>query len=255
MKTKKKFTFTIENIDHTNLDELYELTIQSNFDSKPIQSTDITHLDGIDDERKYFSYLDESKRERRCLLTMVNLIGNVLGMSTSNECFWCRHPFPYIPIGCPIKYLPTKINKKYFNKITEEYYLLRGYISTKDKEKLKKMNTDDIVTVENTKCFLVDGTFCSFNCCKAFINDNKKNPIYSRSNNLLSYMYKIIFNCENKIKPADHWRLLSKVGGSLSIEQFRNNFYKITHEDLNNIITEIPNMKIISHLYEQHIKF
>lgn len=42
-------------------------------------------------------------------------------------------------------------------------------------------------------------------------------------------------------------------GGDLSIEEFRDNFYKIQYKDISNYITEIPKCKPIGFLYEQKI--
>lgn len=68
--------------------------------------------------------------------------------------------------------------------------------------------------------FYLFGIFCSFNCALSYninLNDNKLWERY----NLLHFLYKKMFNFNNKISPAPTRELLKMFGGPLSIEEFR----------------------------------
>ena len=163
--------------------------------------------------------MDEARKEHRGLLTMFNLNPCV-------NCFWCRHPFKTIPIGCPIDYNNTKILKTYYSEITKDNYQIIGV--TNDINNINDKNID----ILNKSHFMVDGVFCSFNCCVSYITDNHKNILYDKSMQLLYKMYHICFpnaKIDETIPPAPHWRLLKSYGGNLTIEEFRKNNHKIQY--------------------------
>ena len=67
-----------------------------------------------------------------------------------------------------------------------------------------------IQTTNNTY-YETDGVFCSFNCCKAYITENKQNTMYNNSE--ISTIKSVYFNTimgtkTTVINPAPHWRLL-----------------------------------------------
>ena len=45
------------------------------------------------------------------------------------------------------------------------------------------------ITVDENEYYETDGIFCSFNCCQAFINENKHNPLYEHSTFLLNKIF------------------------------------------------------------------
>lgn len=102
--------------------------------------------------------------------------------------------------------------------------------------------------------YYCDGVFCSFNCCKSFINNNQLNSLYSKSNYLLQNLYKKIYNIDTLIEPAPHWRLLKTYGGHLTINEFRELFYKKDFIPSDNYIN-LPICQMIGWLYEERIKF
>lgn len=111
----------------------------------------------------------------------------------------------------------------------------------------------DSLKILKNNYYETDGFFCSFNCCKAFILDNKHKPMYDCSNRLLIQLYNQIYNTKiTNIKEADHWRLLKKAGGPTTIDKFRDNFNHISYE-YHGYISDI--CKPIGHLWEEHIKF
>ena len=75
---------------------------------------------------------------------------------------------------------------------SREYYTITENVTKKNKKKLEK-NGEFISSTE--EYYQTDGVFCSFNCCKAFIEDNKHKRVYDNSSLLLLKMYnEITFN-------------------------------------------------------------
>lgn len=206
--------FMLFNINPSEIDEKYNFTIKSNIDTdKDITTANkITNITDIETDKKYiYSYLDQSKHNIKCLITMNNLIGTPLPKTTNIHCYWCRSPFNTTPIGCPIKY------------------------------------------INNT--YTVDGIFCSFNCCKAFIDTKKHDSLYTNSDNLINKLYFDIYNNNIQIKKAPTWKLLNTYGGNQSISKFRESFNMIEYKDNNNYITQIPEQFPISWIIEEHVVF
>lgn len=71
--------------------------------------------------------------------------------------------------------------------------------------------------------FICIGHFCSFNCAMSYnleINDQKT----WKRKSLLSLLYQKTYSKFKEINPAPSWRVLKEYGGSLTIEEFRENF-------------------------------
>jgi hypothetical protein len=206
-------------------------------------------------EINHFSFLDESKKDHECVVTMKKYISQeTLPDTTQVHCFWCRHSFPYKPIGCPIQYIPHRIIKKYHSEITKEMYTLRENVTS---TQLKQLEVDGSshIQIQNRDYYLIDGMFCSFNCCLAFIKMNSNEPLYSNSENYLNKMYYDIFGITAApLLPAPSWRLLKDYGGHMTIEDFRKNFYKVDFFDIDNIICPFPNSKPIGFLFEKQVR-
>jgi len=67
------------------------------------------------------------------------------------------------------------------------------------------------------------GNFCSYNCACAYnIDINDENV--SKRNSLLHLLYKQTYKEDTIIKPACSWKILKDNGGSINIEEFRENF-------------------------------
>lgn len=76
----------------------------------------------------------------------------------------------------------------------------------------------------DNKVFYCYGDFCSFGCCGRYLIDNNRNDDLWDKLNLLNVMYNKILNTTNqKVKISPDRRLLTKFGGSLSIEEYCNN--------------------------------
>jgi len=272
-KTRKssKYVFTLKGINTDKIDQKYGITIVSNISQnidQPMNTTTITELTELnkDSSIDIISFLDESKRLFQCNVSMVDFYNkNCIEILKGYNCYWCRHKFSSNPIGCPINYISNKVIKNYHSEVSKDDYTIKENIT---KYKTKKLNDIDLfmtkdksnITINKDNYFVTDGLFCSFNCCKAFIKDNKHNNMYDQSDSLLIKLYKDMYsnlsdiNKVIKINPAPSWRLLKEYGGSLTIDQFRENFNKCTY-DFYGTINIQSLFKPIGMLYEEKINF
>ena len=132
------------------------------------------------------------------------------------HCFWCRLSYKDVqPVHCPIKYYPKQAIKQYENS-----HILKG-------------NVEDHVEYTEQGFYEVDGSFCSWSCVLAFIYDNKHNPIYSHSEQL---MYKIRNNFETTVVPSPHWRLLDIYGGQFSKNEMKQKIGKDSYQEFHYIV-------------------
>lgn len=198
------------------------------------------------------SFYDEKKIECMTQVTMFDYVNKQIFPSKTNvKCFWCRYNFNTNPIGCPIKFVNSFIEKQYTSNITKDEYYMKENIT---ESKIVKIKDSDIpIKINYTKrnYFLVDGIFCSFNCIEAFINENNHNVIYRESAFLLRSLYKTIYGeSPPMITPAPHWRLLKDYGGTMSIQDFREAFHTKGYQKLFHV-TNFECMKIVSHVFAQ----
>lgn len=252
----------LKQIDAQLIDQKYNFFIykekNKNEKKNSISKTKISDITKENLKNSYFSYIDEAKNDHICIVTMKDLLINQeLPVKTNIYCFWCRHCFDSRPIGCPINYKNSRLYKKYYSEITKNNYCLQETISTKQLENSKE-NIDDknySLEIQPSNYYVTDGIFCSFNCCFAFIDANKMNPLYNQSIHLLKKMYYDLFpNHEIELMKAPHWRLLKNYGGELSIEEYRKNFYKIDYIENNDFTTIFPNQKSMGLIFEKRIK-
>lgn len=206
----------------------------------------------IDNENVY-SYLDESKKKHTCLFTMKDYINKNALNNNCLKCFWCRNHFETMAIGVPIEYVSSKIHKQYLNEYTKTKYTFSENFTNK-KHHIDNHNKKNLILEKEPLDFYwVDGQFCSFNCTKAFIEDNKNNAIYANSISLLHKIYSDLFP-ENKVEihPAPSWRLLKEYGGDFSIEEFRKSFSKQIYVQ-KTLIKELPSYRNIGFVFEKNI--
>ena len=265
----KKYIFTLVNINTEKIDQKYGISIMSNIyvnDKPPDENiTKITELSEMSNitNTNVVSFLDETKRIYQCQVSMIDFKS---GNETDNLkycCYWCRNPFESRPIGCPIRYVSNKGIKKYYSEVSKDNYIIKENI-TNSKRNLISENDNDlsifnhnnsIINIDKKEYYETDGVFCSFNCCKAFIKDNKHNNLYEHSEFLLSKLYFDMIGSKNVvINPAPHWRLLKDYGGTLNINQFRDNFNKNKY-DFHGILKDNDIFKPIGCLYEEKINF
>jgi hypothetical protein len=255
--SKKKFTFTLKGIKRFELDKKYSLCNLSNISDQPKQTstlnvTQINELTTNNNENKYFSYVDESKREHRCLITMCNNNYEKLPTSTHCRCYWCHHEFSGMPLGCPVSFENSKLIKNYYSEVIKDNNRLIDNVSQLESE---KNNYNENFELEKCDYYVTEGVFCSFNCCLAYINLNKHNPIYNFSKTYLITIFETLFNQEFNVTEAPSWKLLKNYGGNLSIDEFRENFYKMEITDTNNFVFSSLQQKPLHLLFEEKIKF
>ena len=232
---------------------VYGLEISNTlFENKEKISHNTTKLSELNTEKdtpEVISFLDETKRLHNC---HVNMIDFKSGMSVNflrYSCFWCRHTFDTRPIGCPIKYISKKAEKKYHSHITRGMYTIKENISSN-----RKISNENI-SVQPGEYYETDGVFCSFNCCLSWIIDNKHNRMYDSSLMLLNKMYNNIMGTKMVvINPSPHWRLLKPYGGHLTIVKFRETLNNVEYE-CHGETKKLPNFLPLITLYEEKIKF
>lgn len=260
-KYNKKYVFTLIGVNINKVENKYGI-VSAKREIDEIIPQNTTRIDDLDINKKneILSFLDESKRLRKCIVSMIdfntqkNIVG---GIKNTYKCFWDKNYFPdnIQAIGCPIKYFPSKAKKSYHSEISKENYTIVENVST-EKQKYLSDKKDPKINIEEKNFYQTDGIFCSFNCCMAFINcpENKKNPLYRYSETLLLKMFLDINPDESlEIMPAPHWRNLIDFGGTLTIEQFRDSFNKVLYVEHGNHYNIVCTS--LGKLYEDQLKF
>jgi hypothetical protein len=257
-----KYLFVLKGLDTEVVCKKYGLTTLSNIVSvdkiHPEETTKICDLVSESTLPQIISFLSESKKIVKCKVVMINLNNENVDNICNVDCYWCRYGFETKPLSCPIRYVSHQLIKTYYSEITKDKYTIKENITSKSVKNIpfRKSPTggeDRNVKINKNGYYETDGIFCSFNCCKAFINNNKHNSLYDDSNRLLIQMYNQIFTSKIiRIKKADDWRLLRKAGGFIDIKKFRENFNHVSYE-YHGYTTDI--CKPIGHLWEEHLKF
>jgi len=264
----KKYIFTLVNINTEKIDQKYGITIVSNIFSNekpPDNTTSINELTEMNSSAviNSISFLDETKRIYQCSVSMIDFNSGKDTEFLKYSCYWCRHPFDTRSIGCPLRYVSNKATKKYYSEVSKDNYTIKENITIMKKNILDTkqsfvfipLNNSSVINVDEKSYYESDGSFCSFNCTKAFIKDNKHNPLYEHSEFLLAKLYFDMFGEKNVvINPAPHWRLLVDYGGNLTINQFRDNFSKTQYE-CRGILRNKDIFKPIGTLFEEKINF
>lgn len=246
----KKRNFVLKNTDIQEINKLYGLTIVSNLEKDKEDSVKRTKINDVisEDIECSVTFLDENKRENKCAATMIDLMSYTsIPENTCIKCYWCKTNFDWKPIGCPIKYVNTVIEKSYISHITKDKYYMRENI-LKSKLKYVLEQKDFEITAFPYDHYLTDGIFCSFNCTLAFIKDNNHDIFYKESYSLLHCLYyDLVGKKIAKIIPAPHWRLLKDFGGPLTIEEYRSKFNSVGYK----FIFNIRDMKSISKIFKE----
>jgi hypothetical protein len=271
-RTRKstKYVFTLKNINVEKIDQKYGITIISNIShniEQPNNTTTLTELSELNKNTSLdiVSFLDESKRTYQCNISMIDFSTQHSVELLKYKCYWCKHSFETTPIGCPLNYVSSRVKKTYHSEVSKDNYTITENITKCKRELIYNPNlfmtkNKASISINKEEYYETDGIFCSFNCCKAFIKDNKHINIYDHSDNLLNKLY-IDMNISEtttlkniKINPAPHWRLLKDYGGHLSINEFRDNFNKCTY-DFYGTIKSQSLFKPIGMLFEEKINF
>jgi hypothetical protein len=258
-----KYTFTLKALDIERIHKTYDLNIVSNItNEKQVSSvTKISELSNSTDDKTIYSFIDDSKKDSKIHLTMKDYLnGEYLPQKTNIYCFWCRSAFNTIPIGCPIKYCSSQLEKSYFSEITKDKYIIKENITSEKREFLEnkligeETKRKEKFNIIEKEYYETDGVFCSFNCCLAFITENKSNSFYKHSQTLLKKIYFDIYKAiPENLSPSPSWRLLKEYGGDLSIYDFRKNLNRIEYVN-NGLIKNNLKFKTIGFLYSEKLK-
>lgn len=251
-----KRTFMLKNLDTHAIKVGYGLLIVSNLqkghaEEDPSKVTRIENV--ITVEERGVSFLDENKKELKCVATMVDWVSkNTLPSQTDLHCFWCRHSFTSCPIGCPINYVNPMIEKSYTSQITKDKYYMRENVSSAKLKELESKMPSSAVEIRTfpNGYYQTDGIFCSFNCMLAFILSKYYDSFYANSFHLMHGMYEQFVGkkmIQHKILPAPDWRLLKSYGGTLSIEEYRRSFNHIEYKEM----FHITDMRALSKVYHE----
>ena len=247
VSVKNKYSFTISGLNIRNVDIKYKLLSSPTTESCKKSQTIVKNITKITDltnksSLSNITFLGTSKQVHKCNISMIDFSSRSDVNMLKYHCFWCKNPFNNMPIGCPISHKPSKNVRTYTSVITQNEYTIQEPV----------INTD----VSDTAYYQTDGVFCSFNCCVAYINDNKHNPIYNNSIMLLLNMYNDMFDRKIRhIPAAPDWRMITQYGGHMNITEFRESFDKVEYQN-QGVLRDISNkMSSSVTLYEPRLKF
>ena len=236
-KIEKKYIFVLKKLNIEAVEKKYGISLASNISNLQEEHSDnITKIQDLFVPVETISFIDDSKNTHKCQISFINFENGQNINRQQYNCFWDRNPVPKTvnSIGCPIKFLPMAETKSYYSEISKDTHFIKEHISS-----------------NKTQTYLSDGVFCSFNCCMAYIHDQKKKSEFEFSEMLLLNIYREMFDEISIITPAPHWRKLAEYGGNLTIDEFRASFNKIAYKNLGTHI----NFESIGFLYEEHLKF
>ena len=264
----QKYLFTLDEIDLRAINIKYSDSLgrTTNPMSSSVSYTDGDQEDGqvnttklvdLNTEKgtpEVVSFLDESKRIHTCHTSMIDFTSRMDISLLRYHCYWCKNPFNTKPVGCPVRYVASQAEKKYYSHISRDIYTIKENVTSRRRQLLDAKKADEI-ELRIGEYYETDGVFCSFNCCQAWINNNKHDRLYDHSTVLLMKMYNTIMGTTTiVINPAPHWRTLEQYGGHLNIIKFREGFNKVEYKS-HGTTKSLPRFIPTGRLYEEHIRF
>ena len=125
MGRKKIYTFKLSGIDIEKVHETYiRQDLGQNKDEQLENTTKLSELTSKT-KNELVSFLDESKNEHTCRVSMIDFSSKKNINLLRYHCFWCKNPFNSRPIGCPLKYVPAQLTKNISHILAESITLLR----------------------------------------------------------------------------------------------------------------------------------
>lgn len=256
-KRKKPSTFVLTNLNPEDVETRYGAAPVNNAPrpfpstSSPIPKTGLRQVTALvpNRENHFFSFVDESKR--MCVSMLDSMTKRAVICQT---CFWCRHEFATFPLGCPLRYVPSTMQRRCQSEITKEVYNIEQPIPEKLAGDLSVVGASAGSTIIPKAYYETDGAFCSFNCCLAFINDvAPRDSKYRDSKSLLLRMHAEVFPGAGvpKIHPAPSWRLLAAYGGFMTLAEFRTACDKYLYVDKHFTVGQVPKMATVGKIFEQ----
>jgi hypothetical protein len=264
---KSKYTFVLA-ISTFQVDQIYGF----NFHSRGQNPQGTTLVKDIyDDESNIVTLYDANKKSKRYNVALKSMIKNAcLPNKTLTRCWWCHQTFATSPLGCPIRYVASILQHKYYSPILKSYVVQNTNITYADevvwKQKISvqvglKKRLEDLqarpslddqereeLTILRTKVtgdeyniisnnyFVCDGIMCSFNCCLAYALDKTGNRMYHNSEALVYDMYLYLVGKRAlKIIPSGPFTLLQDYDGPYSREEYRERFNTDTYTYTGNV--------------------
>ena len=138
---KGKYSFTLIGVNVCHINNTYGIKISSEeFVDNKISSntTKLTDLNTDKGTPEVISFLDESKKIHTCHISMIDFHSRMDVNLLRYHCFWCKNPFDTSPIGCPIKYITSQAEKKYYSHISRDTYTIKENITEKRRDLIKK---------------------------------------------------------------------------------------------------------------------
>ena len=190
---------------------------------------------------------------KNLVVTMIDSIKKQQIVSSPNHhCWWCRHTFTTPTISCPIRYEPQSIVKTFTSDVSKEHFVLEQPIPADE-----KVDENEVTLIP--AYYETDGIFCSFNCCRSYIEEQLHNTIvkhhYKESMSLLMKLYADIHGkYPSKLKSAPDWRLLKEYGGYMTIAEFRSGFNVNCYKE-KGFIGDIPQTRPMGRMFEETYLF
>jgi hypothetical protein len=182
-------------------------------------------------------------------ITMIDHI-NKKTLPRGLNCFWCRHSFDNEPSGCPIRYVPCKIETTHKSDVTKDTYTVTQSVPSFIHVHLPPSSAESYTL----GYYETDGIFCSFGCRYAYIiHEKKTNKLYSESEYLLKKIFIETYGETNifELVPAPSWKLLKPYGGSFTIEQFRDLLWDYVFEEKSTSIRHILEVHPIGTIFDE----
>jgi hypothetical protein len=253
----KKYTFILKDVNTESVEQRFCISYVIQIEDVPYNTTKISELSINRNTPDIITFTDEAKKTHKCVISMIDFTTKKeFKCSNMYDCFWCRNSIPQnvMAVGCPLKFVPNQSVKSYYSEISKDNYTIKENI-TNNRLKIIEDEGDDRLKIIENNYYLTDGIFCSFNCCMAYIEDNKNDSRYNLSEMLLLKMYHDIYSKNvDIIDKAPHWRKLGRYGGDLSIEQFRDSFNKIEYKE-HGSISQLIKFRSVGVLFEEKLKF
>ena len=142
-----------------------------------------------------------------------------LPSSTNIPCWHCTEPFTTQPIGIPIQYVSSYVQRYHISeKDGSRMYYQQDIHTKKQYEEVAKSGA----TIFHRDYFYVEGNFCSFYCMKAFVGLRKSEYQAKNVETLIKEMHFKMYGTYLDSCSAPDIRLLKKFGGHMSIYEFRS---------------------------------